>query len=353
MEKREGKSKSLSLQTKTGARQIQRGNGASSSEIAKSFNDNQASNEAHHNWTTLMLLTRSLPPQFLLPAWSVRQLAQASQRAPALFSTYSRHPQTSGRPRRGPVKSQEAVITDDFLTDQPDLKPEPPKPGEPEKEYLFHRTIPIDSSPTPEQTGPKQQEAHTTEPLSLFDELFPEESQARSKRQRAAEKRLDKLPAFEWNSTSVTDREERQRTKRREMYTAIPQQNEPQREEKSRYTPIRLEHTELQHFRNDLERKPLAATLPSLLILNACSTNLEESDFFRLGPRGEHIEGWTSGIIKGMMLWCWQFEFKAYMWQSSQRVIETLSRNWVIILSSAPTMLRHEHTKTEQTNCTS
>jgi hypothetical protein len=42
-----------------------------------------------------------------------------------------------------------------------------------------------------------------------------------------------------------------------------------------------------------------------LLILNACSTNLEESDFFRLGPRGEHIEGWTSGIVKGTILLYW------------------------------------------------
>ena len=38
----------------------------------------------------------------------------------------------------------------------------------------------------------------------------------------------------------------------------------------------------------------------SVLILNCASKTLEESDFFRLSPKGEHIEGWTSGIIKSV-----------------------------------------------------
>jgi hypothetical protein len=38
----------------------------------------------------------------------------------------------------------------------------------------------------------------------------------------------------------------------------------------------------------------------SVLVLNCAGKTLEESDFFRLSPKGEHIEGWTSGIIKGM-----------------------------------------------------
>jgi hypothetical protein len=150
----------------------------------------------------------------------------------------------------------------------------------------------------------EDEQQDTSEPLSLFDELFPEESQARSKRQRAAEKRLDKLPAFKWNSTpNVPDRKQRERDKRKLKHTAIPERN-PIRDDKTRYTPMRLGHSELQHLKNDLEREPAREAFPSLLVLNACSTNLEESDFFRLGPRGEHIEGWASGIMKGMVLWC-------------------------------------------------
>lgn len=37
----------------------------------------------------------------------------------------------------------------------------------------------------------------------------------------------------------------------------------------------------------------------SVLVLSNASKNLAESDFLRLSPKGEHIEGWTSGIIKG------------------------------------------------------
>jgi hypothetical protein len=137
--------------------------------------------------------------------------------------------------------------------------------------------------------------------LSLFDELFPdEESQARSQREKAAEKELDKLPAFKWNSTnsapSATDGREREREERRVKHKTIPQ-----REDQVQYLPTRLN---IQHHRDDLGREAGAVALPSLLVLDACSKNLEESDFFRLGSRGEHIQGWASGIIKGTISWC-------------------------------------------------
>ncbi|KAL1866110.1 hypothetical protein VTK73DRAFT_4903 [Phialemonium thermophilum] len=37
---------------------------------------------------------------------------------------------------------------------------------------------------------------------------------------------------------------------------------------------------------------------PTVLVLNAASKSLLESDFYRLGPQGRHLEGWTSGIVK-------------------------------------------------------
>lgn len=38
----------------------------------------------------------------------------------------------------------------------------------------------------------------------------------------------------------------------------------------------------------------------AVLVLNSASKRLEESDFFRIGHKGVHIQGWTTGIIKGM-----------------------------------------------------
>jgi len=142
--------------------------------------------------------------------------------------------------------------------------------------------------------------------LSLFDELFPEESQARSRRERAAEKRLDKLPAFKWNSKNtaptVADSREQAKVAQRLKNTSIPRREEP-KPETSKYTPLARDKFALERLQDDLMREPESSFLPSLLVLNACSKNLEESDFFRLGPKGDHIEGWTSGVLQGMILW--------------------------------------------------
>lgn len=37
-----------------------------------------------------------------------------------------------------------------------------------------------------------------------------------------------------------------------------------------------------------------------MLVLSAASKNLMESDFLRLGVKGRHVEGWVSGILKGI-----------------------------------------------------
>ncbi|KAE9370645.1 hypothetical protein N431DRAFT_468675 [Stipitochalara longipes BDJ] len=255
-----------------------------------------------------MLLTRSLPPQFLLPAWSVRQLTQASQRAATSFSTHDDRPPKLKPRKQGPrifrrlVLDNISIDSNQNLPEDQDIKPESRRPGEPEKEYIFHRTVTADVYSAPQPTKSLHKEPYKSEPISLFDELFPEESQARSRRERAAEKRLDKLPAFKWNSRKsapiVTDSREQARAARRLKYTSVPEREDPKAEEKAKYTPIRKDKFTLEHLQADLGREPELAALPSVLVLNACSMNLEESDFFRLGPKGNHIEGWTSGILK-------------------------------------------------------
>src|SRR6266536_5692590 len=89
--------------------------------------------------------TRLLPPQFLLPSWSVGQLTQLIQRA-HLSSTSN-----SSEPRKRKRRS-----------------------GFP-------------------KAAPKNDE----DKLSLFEELFPEEAETLKKKE--AKERLDKLPAFEWD----------------------------------------------------------------------------------------------------------------------------------------------------------
>jgi hypothetical protein len=272
---------------------------------------------------------------------------------PTAFSTYDGYSPKPTGSRRGPfrkvVQKDNKFVRKQVVADDPDLKPEPRRPGELDTEAVSHRTVTADVHLGPTQTEPEQPKTHRSKSLSLFDELFPEESQARSKREKAAEKRLDKLPAFIWNSTnsapSATDRRKREREERRVKHKTIPQRGELVRAEQVQYPPTRLN---IQRLRDDLGREAGAVTLPSLLVLNACSKNLEESDFFRLSSRGEHIQGWASGIIKGMILWCRHYGLEAYIWQSSKPEIETLWRNWVITLSSAPMMLLLEHTKTEQ-----
>ncbi len=37
-----------------------------------------------------------------------------------------------------------------------------------------------------------------------------------------------------------------------------------------------------------------------MLVMSASSKNLVESDFLRLGVKGQHVEGWVSGILKGI-----------------------------------------------------
>ncbi|ESZ94189.1 hypothetical protein SBOR_5415 [Sclerotinia borealis F-4128] len=182
--------------------------------------------------------TRSLPPSFLLPSWTTRQLSLLSQRRHIYQKTRIRN-------RDG----------------------EPPKPR---GESLFgSRRIDITPPITP--------------PTSLFEELFPEERLPPSKPRSARLKprpplRFPKLPTFDWMSNiEIFDEEEVQRRaaeKERKDWNIVGKERGWEAE--------------------DAQQRREA----SVLILNCASKTLEESDFYRLSPRGEHIEGWTSGIIK-------------------------------------------------------
>lgn len=167
-----------------------------------------------------MLLTRSLPPQFLLPAWSTRKLCQILQRA--------------------------------YSSEQAD------------KRKASQRT-----------------KKGTNLALSLFDQLFPEEKG----KDNSGRESNGALPPFQWDEGFGSRREEIRKQDGRGQHK--PYSTAGQKKLfKEQVTPLANQSWE--------RRKGNV----SVLILNCASKTLEESDFFRVSPRGEHIEGWTRSIIK-------------------------------------------------------
>lgn len=177
--------------------------------------------------------TRLLPPQFLLPSWTPLQLQllQVTQRQKRNAHNISSH-----------------------------------------------------STPAPAKPSPRHKKSPTP---SLFETLFPEDAYARKRSAR----RLDKLPAFEWN---VDLPPSPLQTRHGNRDVDHPPGNGLGSLKNLRNVPIFSERTE-----GGMSKK--SNKKPSVLLLSALTKTLEESDFFRLSPRGEHIEGWSSGIIKGII----------------------------------------------------
>jgi hypothetical protein len=297
-----------------------------------------------------MLLTRSLPPQFLLPAWSSHQLA-AVQRAYNSTDGKQQHPErkSKGAILRDVVKPTSAISeggvplrrvigrqakyrpwylirlkpggesgenhirdSEDQLKEPSSRRPEgilqswppitmsaePSNPPTPKK----RREAEKKETPNPRPTEVKPKLPKKTEALSLFDELFPEERHTKSPEQRMAEFRLDKLPAFNWTpEINIGDRVEKK--EKQNQYTQIP------RRDPFNASTLSTQYTAVSNIRklqetmgkNILEEERFAKSEKGVLVLNACSKTLEESDFFRISPTGQHIEGWKNGLIKGML----------------------------------------------------
>ncbi|CAG8984094.1 hypothetical protein HYALB_00010594 [Hymenoscyphus albidus] len=106
----------------------------------------------------------------------------------------------------------------------------------------------------------------------LFDEMFPEENNPQT-HESSPESQLVKLPVFDW----IDDFEKK----------TASNEDEERSVEETRLHKVAGTRTS----QRDVAHQ-------SVLILNCALHSLEESDFFRLSPKGEHIEGWTSGIIK-------------------------------------------------------
>jgi hypothetical protein len=122
-----------------------------------------------------------------------------------------------------------------------------------------------------------------TPPLTLFEELFPEESKLPRKPQSSSRtnadpqgsQRDDLLREFQWAISKPKDT-----TSKAQNTSAEPQEDTTSTTGQDNY--------ELRKHRD-----------ASILVLSNASKSLALSDFLRLSPKGTHIDNWASGIIKG------------------------------------------------------
>jgi hypothetical protein len=117
---------------------------------------------------------------------------------------------------------------------------------------------------------------------SLFEELFPEEGHHRWTKQKS--RKLEKLPTFNWRPASKS--------------YGLGAGEEHIRPSGTRDADA------LAGLRKDSPFAPAQDVSqisgPAVLLMSSLSKHLDESDFTRLSPKAEHIEGWSNGLVKGM-----------------------------------------------------
>lgn len=114
-----------------------------------------------------------------------------------------------------------------------------------------------------------------------------------------AELRFDKLPAFNWSpEINIGDRLEKQ--EKQNLQNQIPPRKPIF---SSKETEIgRMHGSQRAMVENLPAQESPTKSEKGVLVLNACSKTLEESDFFRISPKGHHIEGWKSGLLEGILV---------------------------------------------------
>ena len=132
--------------------------------------------------------------------------------------------------------------------------------------------------------------------LSLFEELFPEESKVSHKVKRS--------PAIIGDATSPVQRIE---SVKWATPTASPLSFKLVKhialKEKTPIFSPDAQNYSAQIAGVDQHQFPEYRDVHVLVLSNA-SKSLSLSDFLRLSPKGEHIDGWASGIIKGKLYEC-------------------------------------------------
>lgn len=254
-----------------------------------------------------MLLPRLLPPQFLVSAWSARQLRRA-QRANKSESAFGRRLAQRREVERTLVQPAWRQTEDDSLVqrgEDGDARVDPAAErsidgtaASEQKRLFVIRRARVGAAVGPgsarESLKPagKQGKAYETdsgeEQPSIFDELFPE---GNGRQSTVFDEQSDapagchvtglaaslELPK-EVSWTTLDDMED----------GWIPSTSSKAVEDDPKIPVRRFDSGEV-----------ISRRETSVLVLSNASKTLSRSDFDRLIPKGEHIEGWTSGIIKG------------------------------------------------------
>ncbi|KAM3084182.1 hypothetical protein ACMFMG_001716 [Clarireedia jacksonii] len=237
-----------------------------------------------------MLPARALPLSFLLPSWTARQLALLlTQQRRTVYESASNGNGKGNSKTKKNNKSGEGIFGPRTEAYRAPRAAAPPRSL---FEELFpeERTVVNNEKQAP--TGQYKALRAAAPPKSLFEELFPEERTIVNNEEQTSPREIthpDKLPTFQWQEIAVSQSTQDIREQRkRELERA-------EAEWGTSVEPRRMSSVNLQPMREVEERERRKA---SVLVLSSASKTLEESDFFRLSPKGRHIEGWTSGIIK-------------------------------------------------------
>jgi hypothetical protein len=139
------------------------------------------------------------------------------------------------------------------------------------------------------QNGENQSTDQPT--LSLFEELFPEDSKESQNVERPP-KIIDKVrnPVRRVESVKETKLTESPTPYRLVKHVAL-RDNPSLLSSDAQQEPARTTEVDQHQFREYKDAH--------VLVLSNASRSLALSDFLRLSPKGEHIDGWASGIIKG------------------------------------------------------
>lgn len=127
--------------------------------------------------------------------------------------------------------------------------------------------------------------------LSLFEELFPEESKESQKVKRSPTM-VGKVrsPVRRVESIKGTESTESPTSYKLVKHMAL-RDNPPPLSSDAQQESARTVGVDQHQFREYKDAH--------VLVLSNASKSLALSDFLRLSPKGEHIDGWASGIIKG------------------------------------------------------
>jgi hypothetical protein len=155
----------------------------------------------------------------------------------------------------------------------------------------------------------REQEEKITDGPSLFEELFPEEAQVTEQMKKKKKKKGEHLqldnslpPLEDANQPSPAFPRKQNESWRLALGSTSFAQKlqggfglQASLSRDSASVPLRKVDPQ-----DTLRRREVG-----VLVLSNGGKSLTESDFLRVSPRGEHIEGWTSSIVKGTRCPTW------------------------------------------------